>query len=104
MKALVKSHALRALDKRQWKCLKKWIQKCQAQQAAAPDLDHRKWNLCITCKWNVKRTQNERKLQKFKKKVGEITWEVHPRVFADLFQRKEKQMPSLENVEGFEKS
>lgn len=68
MKALVKSHALRALDKRQWKCLKKWIQKCQAQQAAAPDLDDRKWNLCITWKWNVKRTQNGRKLQKFFKK------------------------------------
>lgn len=68
MKALVKSHAQRALDKRQWICLKKWIQKCQAQQAAAFDLDNRKWNLCITCKWNVKRTQNGRKLQKFFKK------------------------------------
>lgn len=55
----------------------------------------------VKCQTDTKR----KKVTKvFQKKVGEITWEVHPRVFADLFQRKEKQLPSLENVEGFEKS
>lgn len=67
---LDESHALRALNKRQTsvKKFEKWIKKCQAQQVAAPHLDHIKWNSCIACKWNVKRTQYGRKLQKFFKK------------------------------------
>lgn len=105
MKALVESHALRALNKRQTlvKKFEKVNSKMPSPASGGTRFGPQKVKFMqVKCQTDTKRTKVTEVFQE--KKVGEITCEAHPRVFADLFQRKEKQLPSLEIVESFEKS